>query len=202
VLDLEAILTNGSHEIRVDRALIDSDVGAFERALANERPEKALILYRADFLQGFHVTGCPAFDVWMEERRAELSWKAFSASQNLAHQAEDRRDRPSALHWWRRSLSLRPYDESVMRRIMLLLSGGDNRGRALAEFERFRRRMSMDLGLDPSEETLAFARSLATVHTTPASQWVGDRRRADRLSRAGDGGERVHWRRMSDCLPH
>lgn len=194
----EVILTNGCQELRVNGGRVGSDVEDFDSAIREGRPERALALYAADFLAGFRVPGCPGFDAWMDNRRTRLKGVASSASQDLAYVAEGRRDLSAALHWWRRALSLRPYDESLLRRIVVLLAGSGNRGRAVAEFERFRRRLLDELEIEPSEETQELARVVAVRLPKHVPMWIGDRRRASPAGGAGEGGRSAAWRRPTD----
>ena len=186
---------NGSDEVWVDPDQLECDVGMFQQLLVTGQPEAALQLYRGDFLAGFHLTGAPAFGFWVEEQRAHLRELAIRATQNLAYQAEGRRDLPSALYWWRRALELHPFDDTFIRRIITLLAASGNRGTALAEFNRFRDGLAAELGLEPSEETLRLLEKV--THEPPQSlpQWHGDRRRGTAPRSP------LHWRRFSDQIP-
>jgi len=186
------IIANGSQTLQADVNRVDSDVGAFHRALAAGSPEAALELYKDEFLAGFHLADSPEFDFWVEERRNQLAEMACRAAKNLAHRAEGERSLSDALYWWKKALDLRPFDESVVRRLIALHAGGGNRGKARAEFDRFRHRMETELGLEPSKETLDLLEKASHLPQDEIPQWVGDRRRDE-----FEGQDNL-WRRTAD----
>jgi len=193
------ILADGPEELMVNRDLVDCDALAFHRAIRAGQMEVALNLYKGDFLGGFSIPGCEEFDAWAEEQRITLRRKASSAAQDLAYAAEGERDLGCSLHWWRRALTLRPFDETVLRRIMALLAGSGNRGEAMAEFERFRSYMSLALGMDVSSQTLEFSRTVAVCPPEEIHQWAPDRRNGTAPANNHDTPSSAdHWRRLSD----
>jgi DNA-binding SARP family transcriptional activator len=182
----EIVQANGSEDLSVDRTWLSCDVETFVEAIASGFPEKALGVYKADFLLGFDLPGCPEFGSWADERRSDLRRKAASAAKDLAHQSEGVQDSSSALFWWRRALLHRPFDEAVIRRIGSLLAWSENRGEAAAEIEAFNRRMVAQLGVAPSRETMDLLDKISAGRIDEVNQWVGDRR--------------GHWMRNSE--PH
>lgn len=193
------ILADGSEGLMVNRDLVDCDALAFQRAIRAGRMEAALTLYTGDFLGGFSIQGSEDFDTWAEEQRITLRRMASSAAQDLAYAAEGRRELGCALHWWRKTLTLRPFDEAVLRRIMALLAGSGNRGEAMAEFERFRSYMSLALGMDVSGETLEFSKTVAICPPEEIRQWTPDRRNGAAPANNQDTPSSAdHWRRLSD----
>jgi DNA-binding SARP family transcriptional activator len=183
---------DGSEALWVDGSKLSCDVSSFSQAISNGSPELALRIYQADFLVGFEVQGCPEFGSWADERRTELKDMASKAAQDLAYQAEGKEDSKTALHWWKRALELRPFDESMVRRVMSLLTWTDNRGAAHAEFHSFRKRLAAELSLEPSSATLELMRKISDGRIEDVPQWVGDRRRGSQAV-----GE-PHWRRLGD----
>jgi DNA-binding SARP family transcriptional activator len=160
-LGTEVITGHRFQPVLVDGRLLSSDVDAFRRALAAGAPEAALELYAADFLSGFHVHEAPLFDFWAEELRAKLRDQAGQAAEALARKAEAEQRLSDALRWWRRRLELLPYDEPTLRRIVSLLVCSGNRATAIAAFDRFRRRVMHEVGVDVSPFTLDLAVKVA-----------------------------------------
>jgi DNA-binding SARP family transcriptional activator len=187
----DLIRGNGSEEVWVDESAIRCDVASFIRAIGQGSLERALQEYRADFLLGFEVQGCPEFGAWADQRRTDLKNLAANTARDLAHRAEGVRDLESALHWWKRALRLRPFDEAVVRRVMSLLAWMENRGGAVAEFESFRRRLDTELGLEPSQATLRLKEMITDSRLDEVRQWVGDRR-------AASTNTARQWRRFRD----
>lgn len=183
---------NGTEDIWVEGTDLRCDVTAFLQAIADGYPEAALQAYKADFLLGFEVPGCPGFGSWADRRRTELRDMANAGARDLAHRAEGVRDSASALYWWRRVSRLSPFDERVIRRIMSLLAWNEDRGGAVSEFEAFRCRLVADLGLEPSAGTLELKEKISVGRMARVTRWVGDRR--------GEAPEPAHrpWRRSRD----
>jgi DNA-binding SARP family transcriptional activator len=191
----EALLGCGDQEVGLERGRLVTDVEVFRRALATGSPEAALELYRGDFLSGFHLRDLPPFESWLERRRAEFRSLTVGASKQLAHTAEGLEDICGALHWWKRTAALTPFDESVARRIAALQIHAGNRGEAIEVLTRFAGLLRAELEVEPSEETLALlrcARNGSVPENLPS--WFGDRRRTR------PGGNVAPWRRATDSL--
>lgn len=191
-LGSDLVRGNGSEALWVERSKLSCDVDSFIQAISNGSPELALRIYSADFLVGFEVQDCPAFGAWADERRTELRDMASKTARDLAFQAEGNEDAAAALHWWKRTMELSPFDESVARRIMSLLAWTENRGEASAVFDSFRARLVGELGLEPSPATEALMRKISHGQLDEVPRWIGDRRRG-----VPESGQ-THWRRLSD----
>ena len=92
----------GTGELRLDDALISSDVGDFERAIASGALSDAAALYTAPFLDGFYIKDAGEFERWTEDERTRLARVAAEAFEALARQADQAGDATAAVVWWRR----------------------------------------------------------------------------------------------------
>jgi DNA-binding SARP family transcriptional activator len=180
-LGSDIITGTGTQDVSVNWSRLSSDVDAFYRALARGELETALSLYKDDFLAGFHVSGTTDFGFWAEEQRARLKDLAGRAAKNLARRAEAERSVADAVYWWRKAFALSPYDETTLCRIVSLLATSGNRGAALAEFDRYRRRADRELGVEPSPLTTELVRRIVDGRLSGTPEWLGDRRKADRV---------------------
>ncbi len=72
----DVLVTRGAEEVGVSPDRTATDVHAFERTLDSQTDE-AIALYSAPFCQGFHLTGCPEFEPWVETERDRLA-RAFA----------------------------------------------------------------------------------------------------------------------------
>ena len=54
----------GAKELRLDPAIVASDVSEFASAIARGDDERAVTLYHGPFLDGFHLTGSAEFGRW------------------------------------------------------------------------------------------------------------------------------------------
>ena len=154
-LGSEAVTSRGDDEISVPTSVLWCDARAFEAALAENRPDVAMELYRGPLLPGFYLTDVIEFEHWLDNERLRMERLATEAAWELATAREAEGDRPAALHWGRRALDLAPFDESVLRRLIDLHLRVGDRGGALNAYENFARRLREELEAEPTEQTLA-----------------------------------------------
>lgn len=151
----------GQDEVGVAADRLRCDALAFEEALEEGRDEAALELYRGELLPGLHVSGAArAFEEWLEGERRRLRRRAGEAARRLAARAEASGDLGEAVRWCRRAVSLAPYDEAPLRRLMEVLARAGSRAEAVRAYEEFAERASTELGVRPGPETRALAASV------------------------------------------
>src|SRR5438067_3125507 len=63
----------GTNPLRLDPAVVESDVAEFDAALARGALADAVALYLGPFLSGFYLTDAPGFERWVESERARLA---------------------------------------------------------------------------------------------------------------------------------
>ena len=163
----EAIVSRGDEEIGLDLDRCWCDVVAFEESLEEARWERATELYQGDLLPGLHLSDVPEFERWLEEIRTRLRDQAGRAAWQLTERECGQGRIGEAMRWARRGVELSPYDEAGIRRLIgLLLKGGDRAG-ALLAYEQFAHRLSADLELEPSTDTLALIESIRNHEEAP-----------------------------------
>jgi ABC-type oligopeptide transport system substrate-binding subunit/DNA-binding SARP family transcriptional activator len=128
------------------------DVAEFER-LANCEIGEAVKLYKGDFLEGFHVRGAPAFEEWLLVERERLRTLALLTLQRLVEYHTARGEYAAGTEYTTRLLALDPWREETHREMMRLLALTGQRSAALAQYEKCRRLLETELGLEPLEET-------------------------------------------------
>ncbi|HEX6809315.1 MAG TPA: serine/threonine-protein kinase [Gemmatimonadaceae bacterium] len=77
-----ALLTDDT--LRIDPAVLRSDVGEFERALDGRDARTAVAIYAGPFLSGFSLANAPSFDAWAGRERDRLARRQRSAQAMLA----------------------------------------------------------------------------------------------------------------------
>lgn len=120
-----------------------------------ERLEAAAALYAGDFLAGFAPRDCAPFQEWAALQRERAHRRAVEGLDMLAASYERRGDRAAALGATRRLVELDPWNEPAHRSLMLLLWRDGQRAAALAQYERLRSTLEVELGADPDEATEA-----------------------------------------------
>ena len=148
----DVLVSRGDDELGVDTSRIWCDAVAFEQHLESGEPEAALQLYDGDLLKGFHLSDCPDFERWLDAERVAYRRKALPAALDLAAGFEERGNVTEAAHWLRRASGWAPYEEPLILELLTLLGRHGDRAGATREYEAFARRLSEDLGLEPSPE--------------------------------------------------
>ncbi len=154
-LGSDAIVARGDDELAVNPDVVRCDALAFEDALDAGRLEDGLSLYRGPLLEGFIVPALADFHIWSDERREVLRRRAVSAAVSLADAAEAGDNSDEVLRWARRALELSPHEETLLRRVLDVLSQRGERVEALRVYEQWATRFRGELEGEPSSDTLA-----------------------------------------------
>ena len=202
----EGVITSrGEEEIGLDGSLVASDATLLEMALEADDPERALALYRGDFLEGVFVAeAAPELEDWMAAERSRLRGLAAKAAWRASERPAADRDTGEFI---RRAVSLSGVDEAALRKGIARMEARGDRAGAAALYEEFSRRVARDFEVDLSPETQAAMHALrgrrgtgvisgvsAAPEAAPAATpveppaRVGTSRRARRLVLAGGGG--------------
>ena len=62
----------------------DCDVWDFDAAIDQGRPADALAHHRGELLAGFHISGAPEFERWLDDERGRVRQRAVEAGWALA----------------------------------------------------------------------------------------------------------------------
>ncbi|MBE9508874.1 MAG: tetratricopeptide repeat protein, partial [Chloroflexi bacterium] len=134
------------------------DIEAFEELGAQGEVVSlaaAAELYRGEFLEGLYLGGCAEFEIWVVGERERWRQRvAWMLGELVAHHSR-RGEYEQALRFARRLLTLEPWREETHRQVMRLLARSGQRGAALAQYETCRRILAEELGVEPTEETMA-----------------------------------------------
>ncbi|MGH7757065.1 MAG: BTAD domain-containing putative transcriptional regulator, partial [Vulcanimicrobiaceae bacterium] len=151
------------------------DVDWFRAALTDERRyDEAAALYAGDLLEGFE-------DEWVLDERERLRQRHIENLERLVQLRRGEARNGDALRLAQELLRLDPWREDAVRQIMALRQAAGDRAGALAEFERFSRRLREELDVDPMAETVALygdlvrnAAPIATVAGEPVAAVAGE----------------------------
>lgn len=115
--------------------------------------EKAVKLYRGEFLNQLFVEDSTEFEEWLLVHRESLHQHVQEAYNYLANYYEVHEDYKTARSYLRQQLELDPWREEAHRRMMRLLALDGQRTAALAQYETCRRILADELDVEPSAET-------------------------------------------------
>lgn len=146
-------------------AAVELDVHAFRRhILQASRPtrrpadrvpavaaarERALALYRGEFLAGALPADSPRFAEWATIWRERLHQQALEAAIGLARHRELAGDAAGALRMWRRALAIEPWQEDIHEAVMRLLAARGDRAAALAQYGVAEKVLAEELAVAP-----------------------------------------------------
>ena len=163
------IVTSTTLEVGIPAAApLWLDVAELEAALDRHRHgaepsqadlESALRLYRGDLLAGLSL-GTEEFDDWLEAERERLRELAAGALLALLASCQAAGSAEEEIRYGRRLLEIDPLCEAAHLHLVAGLARTGRRGGALAHFERLRRQLDEELGLEPSPQALALERTI------------------------------------------
>ena len=117
--------------------------------------QRAVELYRGNFLEHFFVSDSNTFDEWALARREKMRRMVMNALYRLAEFYERRGDTTQAYRFAVRQIDLDPWSEEAYRQVMRALAISGQRSAALAQYETCRRILSLELNVEPGAETQA-----------------------------------------------
>lgn len=159
---LGTCLVTNSQEVVLERAddwWLDTDVFESEsRHLGNQiilaSLERAISLYRGDFLEGFYLHNAPEFEQWVLSERVRYRDLALRALERVASEHANRGDYEQAISYLRRLLAIEPWREEAHRQLMTALFQMGQRTAALVQYENCRQILYKELAVAPSRETV------------------------------------------------
>jgi DNA-binding SARP family transcriptional activator len=148
------------------------DVTALANQLKPPQPtirelEKAVDIYRGEFLEGFSVADSVPFEEWVLFKREHVCRQVLSALHRLAATHERRGEYGRALPYAWRQVELEPWQEKAHRQLMHLLALNGQRGTALAQYEACRRALAEELGVEPAPATTRLYEQIRDGTTGP-----------------------------------
>lgn len=153
----EAIVTRGESWVGIDFGVVRCDVLDLRAHLAAGDLDGAIALWRGEPAPGFHVSGAPEFERWLDAQRAELLRSLRAAAWERARAASGHATEVDRL---RAALRLDAGNEPGVRRLMQLLAEHGDLGGALGAYASLTDYLARELETAPSERTKALADAL------------------------------------------
>jgi DNA-binding SARP family transcriptional activator len=143
--------------LRLNSAVITTDVLQFEAAWARGAHHSAITLYRGPFLEGFHIPHLQDFDHWMESERYRLALHYRGCLEALGTAAYEAGDCSAAVEWWRKLTTLDPLSSRFTLGLMRSLVGFGDRAEALIHARVYERLVRTELGTPPDAAVTTYA---------------------------------------------
>ncbi len=186
-----------SPELRLNPAVIESDVAQFRTALESHDYDAAIAHYRGSFLDGFFLKGSDEFERWVATERAALAKAAAQALEKLANDADRRGETARAVEYWRSLAKAEPHSARAAMGLMRALDASGERAAALQHARVYELMMREEFGDVPDSAVVALAEELRNAPPPPrAARAVADAPPTDRV----DAAEPVRPPRRSRLL--
>jgi DNA-binding SARP family transcriptional activator len=151
-----------THDLRVADA-IQTDLAAFDTALARGDAERAVKHYSGPFLAGIHLLDLKPWEQWVDARRAHMAREFRKASRKWVEDCLARGDTACAIEAAQRWTAPDPLDDEAQHRLIEVLAKAGRRTDAIRQYETYLRALQAE-ELEPLDETKALYHS---VQRTP-----------------------------------
>ena len=143
--------------LRLNPAVITTDVLQFEAARSRGAHARAVALYRGPFLDGFHLSDLAELDGWMEGERLRLAQGYRGSLEALARAAYEAGDGRAAIGLWRRLTVAEPLNSQYALRLMRALVAVGARTEALEYARVYDDLVHAELATPPDAIVTAYA---------------------------------------------
>ncbi|MEM7028644.1 MAG: BTAD domain-containing putative transcriptional regulator, partial [Chloroflexota bacterium] len=149
--------------------------------------ETAAALYRDDFLAGFTLTDCPAFDDWQFFEAEQFRQTLATTLSQLLRGHSQQENYEAAIQHAQRWVTLDPLHEPAQQALMQLYHQNGQAAAALRQYKLWVQLLDDELGLPPSEATVTLYEAIqANRNLTP---FVSYRPQIDDHEEKGEGNE-------------
>jgi TolB-like protein/DNA-binding SARP family transcriptional activator len=162
------VIVAGGDQLRLDPALLPSDVAEFEEALARGDGAAAVRVYTGPFLDGFFISDAVEFERWMESERQRLAHACAGALEALAEAALARGELVESVRLWRRLAAHDPWSSRVALGLVQALGAAGDRAAARDHARAHEALLRSDLGAEPASEFAAAVAALTVAPVQPA----------------------------------
>ncbi len=129
--------------------------------------ERALTLYKGDFLDGFYISESQGFEEWLRSERQRLRVGVMQALSHLIDVHVEHASFDAGIAHATRLLELDPLREDAHRQMMLLRACSGQRSAALAQYDSCRRVLADELGVEPEVATTTLYRQIQSGAFVP-----------------------------------
>jgi len=122
--------------------------------------QAAVELYQHDFLHGFTLPGCLAFDEWQALHTDQLREQMADILRQLVRYYASRQNLASAIRYAQRWLEVCPWEEEAHRELMQAYAADHQRSAALQQYQECARIVREEFEAEPEPETQVLYRAI------------------------------------------
>ena len=159
-LGADDAIVGGTADVKLNPAVISSDVREFEIAIAEGDLQRAIVLYTGPFLDAFRLHGAGEFERWADTERNTLARDYELALEKLAAAESSRGDHPAAVRWLRKLAAQDPLNARHALRLMRALTDAGDRLGALHHARVYEALVEQELDMPPDRDVVALAAKL------------------------------------------
>lgn len=115
--------------------------------------EEAVVLYQEDFMAGFSLRDCPAFDDWQVFEAEALRYEFGNALERLVNWHHQEQTYEHGIPFARRWYQLDPYQDKAIYNLMVFYARTGQRNVAMKTYEDYRVLLRDELDAEPLDET-------------------------------------------------
>ena len=144
-------------------------------SLIDSDPEKAIELYRGDFLTDFYLADSETFEEWANNQREVYRRQVLEAMEAVTAVSIQNSNYEKAIQLAQRQLEIDNLRESSHRQLMEGLARNGRRQEALSHYDKLRQLLQDELAIKPEPDTISLieairAGELSKTATTPNVQ--------------------------------
>ena len=162
-------LVLGGGDLRLNRALLPSDLAEFDDAVASGDFDRAVALYAGPLADGFFLSGGNDFERWLEDQRQLRARHFAMAVETLATDASRRGDFTRAAALWRKLAAQDRLNGKVALRLVEALADAGDRVGALQHARLHETLVREELGMPPDD---AIVKVMERLRTPPRGKPV------------------------------
>lgn len=163
----EEELLLGTTELRLNSAVVSSDVSDFAAAIARGDHERAVAEYGGTFVEDFYLRESPEFERWVEDERARLSAAYLRSLDALASAALARGDRAAESAWLQRLAAADRLNSRIALRLIESLAAAGDRAAALRFAQTHEAIVRSELESAPDPAIVAVTARLRRTESAP-----------------------------------
>jgi DNA-binding SARP family transcriptional activator/Tfp pilus assembly protein PilF len=155
------VIVSGATELRLNASLVETDIGAFDSAIAARRWEEAVAAYAGPVLSGVHLCDSAELERWVDTERLKRHQEHLRALDALADAATRRGEFQEAVRWRQRQSAADPLSVPIALTLLRALDAAGDRAGALRHARVYQNVVRSTLEMEPDPAVAALANAIA-----------------------------------------